>query len=277
MLSFIKKLRTRLIGSRSDISTQGKNPNTLTNTQKSFVLWNAERLGISPQESRERYFASWSAINGGHAGSDYRSFNDLSHTLFQVFFSDTGDEIYTAYERHGPMHFLRMLSYSEPQWSENDLVVQHLGKYSNVDIVDYGCGLAQCSRSLANYLKDKGILTRLFLVDIPTIRKEFLLWLGEQSGIETKFLDCTTSSPIPELPSCDICIATEFFEHVYEPLKYFEHIHSALRKDGLLVTNVSDHIREFMHVSPNLQSLRNRIHELGYDVLKENQVLRKTS
>jgi len=277
MLSIIWKLRTRIIGPRSDISTQGKNPSTLTNTQESFVIWNAERLGISKQESQERYFSSWSAINGGHAGLDYRSFNDLSHKLLQVFFSDTGDEIYTAYERHSPMHFLRMLSYSEPQWSDNDLVVRYLGNYSNVDIVDYGCGLAQSSRSLANYLKDKGIATRLFLVDIPTIRKEFLLWLGEKSGIETKFLDCTANSPIPELPGCDICIATEFFEHVYEPLNYFENIHAALRKDGLLVSNISDHMKEFMHVSPNLQPLRNRIHELGYDVLKQNQILRKTS
>lgn len=276
MRSLIKKLCTRLIGSRSDISTQGKNPNTLTNTQEYFVLWNAKRLGISPQESRDRYFASWSAINGGHAGSDYRSFNSLSYKLFQVFFSDTGDEIYTAYERHGPMHFLRMLSYSEPQWSENDLIVQHLEKYSNVDIVDYGCGLAQSSRTLANYLKTRGIATRLFLIDIPTIRKDFLLWIGEKSDIETKFLDCTASSPIPDLPSCDVCIATEFFEHVHEPVNYFDHINSALRKNGLLVTNVSDHIEEFMHVSPNLQTLRNRIHELGYDVLKENQILRKT-
>lgn len=277
MLSIIKKLRTRIIGTRSDISTQGKNPNTLTNTQKSFILWNAKRLSISQQESRERYFSSWSAINGGHAGFDYRSFNDLSYKLLQVFFSDTGDEIYTAYERHSPMHFLRMLSYTEPQWSENDLIVQHFVKYSNVDIVDYGCGLAQSSRSLANYLKNKGIETRLFLVDIPTIRKEFLLWLGEESDIETKFLDCTANSPSPELPSCDICIATEFFEHVYEPLNYFENIHSVLRKEGLLVTNISDHMKEFMHVSPNLQSLRNRIHELGYDVLKKNKILRKTS
>lgn len=276
MISLINKLRTRLIGSITKFSTQGTNPKTLTNTQKSFVAWNAERLGISTKESQETYFASWSAIPGGHSGLDYRSFNDLSFKLFQVFLSNTGDEIYTAYQHHGLMHFLRMLSYSEPQWSANDLVVEHLGSYSTVDIVDYGCGLAQRSRSLANYLKDKGIVARLFLVDIPTIRKEFLLWLGAQSGIETNFLDCTVSSPIPALPDCDICIATEFFEHVYEPLKYFDHIHSVLRKDGILVTNISDHKREFVHVSPNLQSLRNRIHELNYDVLKKNKVFKKT-
>ncbi len=276
MLSRINKLRKKLFRLRSYISTRGKSPEALTNTQQSFIIWNAERLGISPQESRERYFASWSAVNGGHAGADYRLYSDVSYKLFQVFFSDKGDEVYTSYERHGFLHFLRMLSYSEHRWSEDDLMVRHFEKYSHVDIVDYGCGLAHRSRSLADYLKSKGIMTRLFLADIPTVRKDFLLWLGLQSDIETTFLDCTVSSPIPQLPGCDICIATDFFEHVNNPLNYFEKIHSALRKNGLLVTSVSDHKKEFMHLSPNLQPLRNRIHELKYDVLVENDIFRKT-
>lgn len=112
MLSLIRKFRPRLIGSRSDISTRGKNLKELKNTQQSFVLWNAERLGISIQESRERYFASWSAIDGGHSGPDYRLFADLSYKLFQVYFNDIGDEIYKAYEYHSYQHLLRMLSYA---------------------------------------------------------------------------------------------------------------------------------------------------------------------
>jgi len=277
MIAFIKKLHAKYIRSNKYISTQGTFPKELTNTQKLFLIWNAERLSISPEESQERYFASWSAIRGGHAGSDYRSFNDISHKLFQVFFSDIENEIYTAYQSHSPMHFLRMLSYPEPRWDANDIIVEHLSKYSVVDIIDYGCGLAQSSRSLANYLKEREITARLFLVDIPTIRKDFLLWLGTQADIETTFLDCTVTSPIPNLPKCDISIATEFFEHVYEPLQYFERIHSALKKNGLLVTNISDHMDEFMHVSPNLQALRSRIQSLPYDVLRANQIFRKKS
>jgi SAM-dependent methyltransferase len=276
MGSLIKKLNKNPFRLRSYISTHGKNPNTLTKTQKSFIIWNAERLGISTEESQKRFFVSWSAVNGGHSGPDYRLFSDVSYKLFQVFFNDTGDEIYSAYGHHGYMHFLRMLSYSEPQWSDDNVVIQYLGKYSHVDILDYGCGLAQRSRSLADALKDKGIVSRLFLVDIPTIRKEFLLWLGLQSGIETVFLDCTVSMPMPELPGCDICIAKDFFEHVYEPVKYFEKINMALRKNGLLMADFSDQKREFMHVSPNLKPLRDRIHELNYEVIEENYVCRKT-
>lgn len=277
MTAFIKKMRSKFAISNKHTSTKGTMPAPLTDTQKSFLLWNAERLGISLEESQQRYFTSWSAIREGHAGSDFRSFCSQSYDLFQVFFSDTGGEIYTAYQSHGPLHFLRMLSYPEPPWNSGDMIIEHLGKYSAVDIIDYGCGLAQSSRSLASYLQGKGITARLILVDIPTIRKDFLLWLGTQSDIETKFLDCSITSPIPNLPDCDICFATEFFEHVREPLQYFDHIHDALRKNGLLVTNISDHRDGFMHVSPNLQALRSRIQSLPYDELRANRIFRKNS
>lgn len=273
-VKYILKLPFR---SASKIFKREKKTDSLTNTQKSFVIWNAERLNISEEESTKRYLSSWNSIVGGHSGKAYRSFNNLSHELYKVFNSDVGDELYAAYEHHSHMHFLRMLSYSEPQWSEKHVVVQHLNKYPTIDIIDYGCGLAQISRSLAHNMKKKGKIVRLFLVDIPTIRKEFLLWLGGQSGIETQFLDSTVNSPIPTLPDCDICIATEFFEHVFDPLKYFNEMHAALRKNGLLITRTEDHKKEFMHVSPNLQTLRTKIQELNYDVIKENQILRKTA
>ncbi len=89
--------------------------------------------------------------------------------------------------------------------------------------------------------------------------------------------DCTASTPIPKLPGCDICIATEFFEHVHDPMKYFDEMHSALRNNGLLITNVANHKKEFMHVTPNLQSLRNKIQELNYEIFKKDKILRKTS
>lgn len=275
IINQVKNSIKKMIRSKPVIFKQGKNPVELTTTQRSFIVWNAKRLGISQEESQERYFASWRSIIGGHGGPAYRLYNDLTYSFFNVFYSDNGDEIYTAYERHSYMHFLRMLSYEEPQWGEDNLIIRHLANYTTVDILDYGCGLAQSSRSLADYLKNIGKTVRLFLVDIPTVRKEFLLWLGEQSGIETVFYDCTISSPIPKLPNCDICIATEFFEHVFDPLKYFNEMHNALQKNALFITNVADHHKEFMHVSPSLQVLRNRIQELNYEVLKENQILRK--
>jgi len=278
-LSNIKRYIRRLSGKNTAIaiSSQGTIPKVLTNTQHLFLRWNAERLNISLEESQKRYFASWSAISGGHSGSDYRSLNVLSHNVYQVLYGDTPQELYTSYAFYGPMHFLRMLSYAEPKWTSDDPIIVHLGDYSTVDIVDYGCGLAQRSRALASYLKETGKKVRLFLVDIPTIRKEFLLWLGTQTGIETIFLDCSSQTPMPELPKCDICFATEFFEHVYDPIRYFNHIHDALRQNGIIVTNVRDHQKEFMHVTPNLGAVRERIRLLEYQVIEEDQIFRKTS
>ncbi len=275
VLHRFKSSLKKVIRSNPVVFKRGVNPDSLTDTQNSFLVWNAQRLGISLEESKERYFLSWRSIVGGHAGPAYRMYADLSYSFFNVFYNDNGDEVYTAYERHSYMHFLRMLSYPEPQWKDDNFIIQHLGQYSSIDILDYGCGLAQSSRSLATYLNSKGKTVRLFLVDIPTIRKEFLLWLGGQLGIETVFLSCTIDSPIPKLPNCDVCIATEFFEHVFEPLRYFNEMHTVLRNEGLFITNIADHHKEFMHVSPNLQVLRTRIKELNYDVLKENQLLRK--
>src|SRR5580700_949848 len=38
-----------------------------TRTQEYFVEWNAERLGITVAESRDRYVQSWNAIPKGHS------------------------------------------------------------------------------------------------------------------------------------------------------------------------------------------------------------------
>lgn len=141
---------------RNLIINQGKNPEVLTDTQKYFIVWNAKRLGISVEESQERYFLSWWSIKFGHSGNTYRSFNSLCYNLFQVFCSDNVNEVYKAYEMHSYMHFLRMLSYTEPIWNDDNHIVKHLESYSRIDIIDYGCGIAQISRSLAIYMKIRG-------------------------------------------------------------------------------------------------------------------------
>jgi len=124
-------------------------------------------------------------------------------------------------------------------------------------------------------LQNRGIHVKLVLVDIPTIRKDFLLWMGLENKIDTVFIDSSEHTPVPELPAADICIATEFFEHVYDPLPYLRNIDKALRENALLVTNIADHKQEFMHVSPELAVLREEIRALDYDELEPNQLFRK--
>jgi Methyltransferase domain len=259
-----------LVASAPDRAAAG-----MTRTQEMFLQWNAERLGISLDDSKERYAASWAVIPGGHSGRAFGKFNGAAHEVFRVFFDDNTAEVFDTYRYHGPMHFLVMLTYPEPKWSASDLIVTELAGRSEVSIVDFGCGLAQQSRTLAEYLRDRGIKVRLTLADIPTLRQEFLTWWGRHTGIPTTFLACTALAPIPDLPECDLCQATEFFEHVHDPVAYFERIDAKLSSGGLLVTGIMDHHSDFMHVSPRLGALRARIAERGYDVLLADRVLRK--
>jgi SAM-dependent methyltransferase len=189
----------------------------MTCTQELFIQWNAERLGISPEE----------------------------------------------------------MTHLEPQWSRADLVARQLAKRYEASIVDFGGGLAQQSRTLAEYLRDVGVRVRLTLVDIPALRQEFLLWWGRRAKIQTTFLHGTAEAPIPELPECDLCQATQFFEHVPDPVAYFNGIDAKLAAGGLLITGIMDHHQDFMHVSPQLGALRNRIVECGYEVLVRDRTLRK--
>lgn len=276
---FVKRLLGRPAVAHANVVfwPGGTPPARLNQTQAWFCDWNAERLGISVEDSRRRYAESWQALRGGHGGPEFRGYCVLSHTLFRVFYDDNPGEVFAAYRFHGPMHFLRMLSYAEPDWADDDPVVAHLRTCPDPSILDFGCGLAQRSRGLALKLQADGQTVGLDLVDIPTERKAFLLWLGGRLGIPTTFADCTPEAPIPPLGPCDACIATEVFEHLHAPLAYLEAMHAALRPGGLLVTNIADQKPEYMHVSPDLSGLRARLAELGYAELTPTRLYRKPS
>jgi hypothetical protein len=282
MSNYFKRLFSRaarktaaLEGTGLVMSVPNRNADGMTRTQEAFLQWNAERLGIPLEESKQRYAASSAVVPGGHGGSEFGKFNGVAHEVFRVFFDDSPTEVFDTYRYHGPMHFLVILTYPEPKWAATDLIVKELSNRSEVSILDFGCGLAQQSRTLAVYLRDHGIKVRLTLADIPTLRQEFLIWWGKQAGIPTTFLPCTLATPIPELPECDLCQTTEFFEHVHDPVAYFDRFDAKLARGGLLVTGIMDHHADFMHVSPQLGALRARIAERGYETLVDNRVLRK--
>jgi SAM-dependent methyltransferase len=246
-----------------------------TRTQEYFIEWNAERLGITLAESRARYVQSWNAIPDGHTGKAFGKFHGYCHDVFKVFADDSPREVMSAYQVHAHVHTLTMLTYPEPRWFDDDAIVKRLNGRKEVSILDFGCGLAQQSRTLAEYLRDKGIKVRMALADIPTVRKDFLLWWGRRTGIPTTFLECTVERPIPELPRIDVCFALEFFEHVYDPVAYFTRIDEAMNSGGLLVTNMGDHHKDFMHVSPRLGALRDAVTASHYEEIFTQFIYRK--
>jgi cyclopropane fatty-acyl-phospholipid synthase-like methyltransferase len=211
----------------------------------------------------------------GHSGRAFEKFHGQCYEVYKVFADDSPREVMDAYKVHGYVHFLNMLTYPEPQWSDADAIVRRLLGKSSVSILDFGCGLAQQSRTLAQYLRDKGLHVSVALADIPTVRKEFLLWWGQKAEIPVTFLDCSVEHPIPELPPIDVCFALEFFEHVYDPVAYFTRIDQVMNGGGMLVTNMSDHHKEFMHVSPQLGALRESVRTRGYEEIFANFIYRK--
>ncbi len=246
-----------------------------TRTQDYFVEWNAVRLGISREESRTRYIRSWNTVPHGHSGRTFENFHGRCYELFKVFADDSPKEVMEAYKMHGHVHFLNMLTYPEPRWFDDDAIVKRFRDRKTITILDFGCGLAQQSRTLAEYLLGKGLEVSLVLADIPTIRKDFLMWWGTRTGIPVTFLDCTVERPIPDLPPIDVCFALEFFEHVYDPVAYFARIDQALGSGGMLVTNMSDHHEDFMHVSPKLGGLRDAVRSRHFEEILANFIYRK--
>lgn len=250
-------------------------PTTLSVTQQLFVEWNAERLGISSTESRARYDRAWKMFPDGHRGPEYYSFNVQAHETLQVFFSDDPIEGLAAYRHHAPMHLLTMVGYPETIWADNDPIIQAVPKSGDLSILDFGCGLAEQSRSMATYFHEQARRVQLNFADITTLRSDFLLWLAARMPVSTNFFECSLDAPIPELPLCNVCFATEFFEHVHEPLVYFERLNSVLQPGGVLITHLANHHSEYMHVSPNLSPLLERVRSLGYEEIVQYKVYRK--
>jgi hypothetical protein len=238
-----------------------------------FCEWNAQRRGITLSESRERFRRSAQVIHGGTSDSLFRWFTTTTHSVLSVFADDSPREAADAYIMHAELHFLRMLSYSEPDWRGSALVTR-LADRPRVTVLDYGCGLAQNSITLAEELRAQGSSVRLVLADFPTIRFEYLDWLLDRLDIDHQLVPVGYGD-LPRLEPWDVLVATEFFEHVHDPVGHMRHFHEFAAPNALLYTNVSDHGAEFMHVTPHLGPLRTALSSTGYVEIVPDRVFQR--
>jgi SAM-dependent methyltransferase len=142
-------------------------------------------------------------------------------------------------------------------------------------IVDFGCGLAQTSISLALFLREQARNPELFLADLPVPQLEFLTWFCRRLKLSATTVECTPSVPLPPLPQCDLLIATELFEHLHDPLRYMEVFAAAIKPGGFLLTNIANHTPEFLHVTPDLAPLRAYLQQRGWRELRSNRIFQK--
>lgn len=248
----------------------------LNEMQEDFIQWNAERLGISRQVARQRFLASAAQFPGGHGGAKFRRFCSASYNTFAPFASDEDDDLRSTYQFHDPMQFLRMLAYDyTPVPFAAEIVRDLAAQGEAISIIDYGCGLAHGAFWFAKQLAVRNIAVHLNLVDFSSNRKDFLLWRCAHLGLNVTFFDADNSGPVDGLPASHLCIATDFFEHVHAPWKYFDAMDAALEPGAWLVTDLRDQSDGFLHVSPDLTELRRFITEAGYVHFDDNRVLFK--
>lgn len=243
--------------------------------QEGFCEWNGQRLRIPLGDAVERYRRSWNAFPGGHAGEEFRHFCLQQENVFSVLADDTPQEVHQAYKLHSWLFLLRQIAQPVPTWHDGDPVLEGLSEDASPVIVDFGCGMAQAAISLSLALRERGVEPQLFLADLPTVRLEFVAWLCRRLGLDSVAAVCTVENPVPDLPRARLVIANEVFEHLHDPVSTFIRLDSALDSGGFLLTNVADHEPEFMHVSPDLSALRQRIAGRRYVELKPNLLFRK--
>lgn len=235
-----------------------------------FVAFVQARRGISADHALQLVARSQQQFDGGWGGIAYRDFTSRALELLRPLYDDSREELIGTYQVHAPFDFLRMLSYRIPADAEMLEIIDSLAARERVDIVDYGCGLAQRSIALAVALKAREKDAHVTFVDIRRpLFVEFLAFLCERRGLASRFVEVDADTPFPSLPGHDFCDLVNVLEHLPEPGRALDNIDRSLRHGGLLLAAVDDQEAELMHVSPNLGAVRERLVELNYSRRRE--------
>jgi len=232
---------------------------TLTRTEQAFVQWNALRLGIDVASSASRYNASAQTFGvRGFNSAAYRTFCVTGHSAFSVLAADSPDEMFDAYRLFAPFHTLRLVSYMNPCGTALHVeMARHLissfPDATPLEMIDYGCGMAQESRCLAEMLRVQGRQVKLHLFDIPTPRKSLLAFTCQKfDGFACEMHDVTQKTGLPV--AAHAVIATEVLEHMQpaQTSHFRTQLLGALVPHGLFRANIGEHAKEFMHVDAKI-------------------------
>lgn len=237
-----------------------------TTYRAEFAEFLAERRGAGMSEALEVIRRAEERFNGGWSGPEYRRFTELALETFRPLYDEGTDaELIRTYQVHAPADFMRMLSYDIPTEADLRPIVDALATRSSVQIVDYGCGLAQRTIAVARHLASRGVEASLTFVDISReLHQDFLQFVSVKYQIPHRFVAVTADDFYPTLPEHDYCDNVSVLEHVRDPLRVIENTHRALRPGGLFLAAVADEAEEMMHVSADLEPVRKRLAVLDY-------------
>jgi len=223
-----------------------------------FHMWNASEQGMTEDESRDR-MAMAEAQCGGFGSREFKKRILESMSLFLMF----GRSRAAAYRHGWPLHFARFLSYQgDVRDGESWLATAVSGADDQVRILDFGCGLARTSLQAAVMLCESGRKPSLFLVDVPTPRKDFLRWACDGARLPMTWLDSDDSPR--RLPSCDAVVAVDVLEHLEEPMGFVEAIDEALVGGGVLMATLKRYKVNSEHVTESLSHVKGTLYRRGY-------------
>ena len=262
----IRKWWAKWQGRPAAVSQDKEPAGAKTTYAPEFVEFVAQRRHLNRESAAALIARAENVFAGGWGGGEYRRFSEQAYETCRPLYDDGADSnLPETYKVQAAFDFLRMLSYPVPAEKDLEPILCHLSKLKQAVIVDYGCGLAHRTMALSRYLQARGICVTLHLVDIRRdIHFEFLEYLCAQHGIPHEYIEITAAQLYPPLPACDYCDIVDVFEHLREPLIAAGNIHRALRPGGWILADVADHQPEMMHLSPNLQPVRDYFARLGY-------------
>jgi hypothetical protein len=180
---------------------------TRDNYENEFVEFLVDKRDIDTQKARILVANPNKLFSGGWGGNVYRRFTELALETFRPLYDDAADAlIMETYRFHVAFDFLRMLSYAIPTVQDVGPIVSRLSTRPSVQIVDYGCGLANRAIAVSRYLIAQGVKVKLYLLDIRReLHFSFLNSLCRKYEIDSEFIEVTQNNLYPELPPHDYC------------------------------------------------------------------------
>jgi len=222
-----------------------------------YIEFLSQRRGVAPDAVREQYAAVKERFQ--FAGREYRQLCVSIYDLLSPVYSDSSEtELISSLQFHAAIHLYRHISYAYwklPRLQKYARAILAVASSGPLTVVDYGAGLGHLSMLLAQDRPGSHVC----LVDIDCMVLDFAEFRFRKAGLDFETIRVTRECVYPDLPEHDVCIVTEVWEHLKRPIVAYENICRALAKGGLLVGKISDHGREFFHVSPRLGDLRTRL------------------
>lgn len=157
----------------------------------------------------------------------------------QTFVNNTDpDNLKKAYDNISFDYTLRlMLSYEGYSWITDylDFIIKDSGKnLSELKVLDYGCGVSD----LGLFFSSFG--AKVTIADLDNKRFDFVVWRFKKRGFNPETIRITDTETYIDLPEnkFDLIIATNFFEHVRDPLTVLKNFTKSLKNSGYLFDNV---------------------------------------